>query len=290
MAKSKTENSTTLAIIDQPGNAPRKITKIIPYKKGGFAILVPYHSARRGYLAKYTVDYRKTDLYVCRSAMTEFSADDRVKLSLHDDGFVQFSGEQPGKIISGIDPLTGEPRGLGIMLENPLYKPIESGPTFGVSVWGISEFDEIVGEPSSDTIVFSEDDFYYRDCTPDSWNGYAIEGFIFSDDYWGATKSQAGRFKLSLPFNWFKGKLVVHDFTIVPIGEQSIIIGILISRFQHGFQHESGFVITSPTDRRLGGPLGNQLVAAYPAFYDDPSMQNINYEGDNEVFGDIRDT
>ncbi len=212
MAKTRTPGSTTIAIVDQPGADIRKITKVVPYKGGGFAVLAPYHTARKGYLAKYSVDYRKTRMQVHRSEMTEYSADDRVKLSLHRDGFVQFSGEDPGKIVSGRDPESGEPKGLGILLEYPLFQPIFSGPTFGVNVWGLSEFEALHDPPSADTIVFSEEDFYYRGCTPESWNGYLIEVFLFPNEYWAGIRNRNGRLTLSLAFNGFEASDAVIDF------------------------------------------------------------------------------
>ena len=153
------KSPTTIAIIDKPRSALSKIIKIVPYKNGGFAVLAPYHTARKGYLAKIKIDYRKKYIEIPRSEIIEYSARDCVKLSFHKNGFVQFSGEQSGKIISGLDPLTGNLKGLGILLENLLTNPIKSGPTFGVSVWGLSEFEKIRSAPSSNTIVFSEEIF-----------------------------------------------------------------------------------------------------------------------------------
>src|SRR5436190_17943309 len=110
----------------------RKITKTVPYSDGGFALLVPYHSARVGYLTKMPVDYSKRgEILVERAEIVEYTADDRVKLSYHPDGFVQFSGERAGKIISGRDPDTGEPRGIGV-LTNPMREPMASGPNCGM--------------------------------------------------------------------------------------------------------------------------------------------------------------
>lgn len=197
MAKRQTPAATTIAI-KEPEGTIRKITKIVPYKEGGFAVLVPYHTARKGYLAKHRVDYRENDLHIRRTEITEYSADDRVKLSFHKDGFVQFSGEKAGKIVSGRDPESGEPKGLGILLEHPLFNPITSGPTFNIIAWGLSEFEAIQGTSPVNTLVFSEEDFYYRRCTPDSCNAYLIEAFLFSQYYWSGTQYRQGRLRLSL--------------------------------------------------------------------------------------------
>ena len=126
---------TTIAVQGEDG-VIRKITKVIPYSDGGFAVHVPYHKAQIGWLLKMPVDYKilgTTTIPVSECA--EYSAGDRVKLSYHPSGFVQFSGEGPGKITSGLDPSTGEAKGLGIKT-NPLSSPIMTGPTFGITAWG----------------------------------------------------------------------------------------------------------------------------------------------------------
>src|SRR3989344_8478038 len=65
----------------------------------------------------------------------EFFSSNRPQLSIHQSGFVQFSGK---KITSGIDSKTGIIKGIGLH-SNPLHTPIISGPTFGVQLWGIEE-------------------------------------------------------------------------------------------------------------------------------------------------------
>src|SRR5215211_6850582 len=107
MSSTKSTESTTV-VLDTPSTGARKLLKIVSYSEGGFAILTPYHSARSGLLMKMPVDYsRKGEIEVASTDCTTFTADDRVKLSFHKDGLVQFSGENPGKIISGVDQFTG---------------------------------------------------------------------------------------------------------------------------------------------------------------------------------------
>ena len=94
-------SETTVVIRCPETGKLHKITKIVPYKGGGFAALMPYHSARSGYLAKMPVDYKRWGEQ--EHSLTEavaFSVDDRVKFSYHLDGFAQFSGEIKGAIIS----------------------------------------------------------------------------------------------------------------------------------------------------------------------------------------------
>nr|VFK05856.1 MAG: hypothetical protein BECKLPF1236B_GA0070989_100129 [Candidatus Kentron sp. LPFa] len=250
-------NPITLAIAEQAGSPPRKITKIIPYKTGGFAVLAPYNNAKQGFLAKIPLDYEKRQFQIHRSETIEYSVDDRIKLSFHKDGFVQFSGEHPGKIISGRDPVNGQPKGLGILLEHPLYKPIRSGPTFVVSAWGLSEFEEITNTANPDIIIFPK-------------------------QYWTGVRKLAGRFTLSLAFETCEASGAVFNFAIIPLGEQPIFLGVMVSRFQHSFPSKSGFNFSSPSDRKQGQLTGNSLMAIYPNFLDDPPTQNINYQVDKE--------
>jgi hypothetical protein len=269
--------ATTIAIQDGSGAPPRRVTKLIPYRAGGFAVLVPYHSARKGYLAKHTVDYRQSDAWAHRSAMQEYSASDRVKLSFHPDGFVQFSGENPGRITSGRDPVTGEPRGLGLLLEHQLNRPILSGPTFSITVWGLGDF---VEETDSGTaVVFRQEDCYLRGCLPDAANGYAIEGFVFPLRYLSAARQVGGQLRLSLACMLFEATAGVLDFVVLPLPDQPIVVGLVASRLQVEFPESSGFALTSPSDRREGSPIANALLAVYPEQMPGPPGATLDFTG-----------
>jgi hypothetical protein len=108
-------DGVTLAIKDGESALARKITKIQPFKDGGFTVMLPYHQQREGFLLKAPVSYAPGISKQRMSDCVKYSADDRVKLSIHWDGFVQFSSERKGSILSGKDPATGEIRGLGLM-------------------------------------------------------------------------------------------------------------------------------------------------------------------------------
>jgi hypothetical protein len=249
-------SGTTIAIEDQ--GTLRKITKIVPYSSGGFAVLAPYHNARRGHLLKPTVDYSKRDMVFGFEETIQYSAEDRVKLSLHPDGFVQFSGENPGKIVSGRDPETGEPKGLGVM-SHPLGTSINTGPTFGCVVWGVSDF-EPLGSKVRNTIIFSEEDYYYRRCTPDTWNGYAVEVFVLEERYWGAVRKRDGKLTLNV-MPMFEAVGAVFEFRVVPLPDQPLLLGLLVSRLETEFDVPSGFTLSGPSDLKTTQVLN----AVYPA-------------------------
>ncbi|HET7477943.1 MAG TPA: hypothetical protein VFJ72_00365 [Rubrobacteraceae bacterium] len=248
---------STIAIEDQ--GTLRKITKIVPYNSGGFAVLAPYHKAQKGYLFKHPVDYSQRRMEISREDNVEYSAEDRVKLSLHPDGFIQFSGENPGKIVSGRDPDTGDPRGLGIM-SHPLDTPINTGPTFGCVAWGVADFESLDGIGKSNVIAFAEEDYYYRACTPDTWNGYLIEGFVLEERYWGATRHRGGKLLLTV-MPMFEAIGAVFEFRVVPLPGQPLLLGMLVSRVRTEFQSPSGFTLSGPADVREE----LALAALYPA-------------------------
>jgi hypothetical protein len=108
-------------------------------ERRGFSVLTPYHQAKSGYLAKLPMP-KGVGPHIRRwSEGITFTAENRVKLGYHADGFAQFSSEIGGKIISGIDPTTGKPKGLGLR-SNPLQTPTWSGPVAAITVWGIDEY------------------------------------------------------------------------------------------------------------------------------------------------------
>ncbi len=236
-----------------------EILKIVPYRKGGFAVLAPYHKARKGHLLKHPLDYSKRHMEITRDESVEYSAEDRVKLSLHPDGFVQFSGENPGKIISGRDPRTGEPRGLGIM-SRPLSTPINTGPTFGCVAWGAADFESFGGTGKRDVIAFTEEDYYYRGCTPNTWNGYVIEGFVLEERYWGATRRRGEKLALTV-MPMFEAIGAVFELRVVPLPEQPLLLGLMVSRITTEFQSPSGFVLNGPANIEES----QALAALYPA-------------------------
>ncbi len=59
---------------------------------------------------KYEVDYSNIGRLQIpnEELLQEYTVDENTKLSIHESGFVQFSG---GGIISGIDQQTGQPKG-----------------------------------------------------------------------------------------------------------------------------------------------------------------------------------
>jgi hypothetical protein len=237
------------------------LTKIVPYADGGFAVLVPYHKARTGWLAKMPADYNKTSFRVTFNECLNYSAEDRVKLSYHADGFVQFSSETAGKIISGRDPVTGEPKGLGLMT-SPISNPIRTGPTFSIAAWPLSDF-VTVSEKRATDLLFESPDLYYSSCTPEIANGVLLEAFVFDKAYWSGIRRDAnGEYRLSMFHPGAPGPGSIREWKIVRLANYQVI-GLSVSLVRVTSPHPSGFSLHGPGVRRRDG-TGEVLMAAYP--------------------------
>ena len=169
----------TIAIRPSQDENVRKVTKIIGLNGDGFSVLAPYHKAREGFLFKMPVDprvHKPGQHQLPWDQAVAYTASDRVKLSYHSDGFAQFSSETQGRIMSGRDPQTGEPKGLGLFT-NPLRTPTWSGPSVGVTIWGINDFEESSDE--DELVVFEPSDFYYRGCSSTDANSWMLAIYAF---------------------------------------------------------------------------------------------------------------
>ncbi len=109
----------------------------------------------------------------------EYVLDKSAKLTLHKNGLAQFSGKD---ITSGIDQQTAKAKGIGVF-SNPLDKPIQSGPTFGLVCWGLeSGFQKLVNRKKGVQYIILDDtkDFLERHIFPNKkLNCYILEFFIF---------------------------------------------------------------------------------------------------------------
>jgi hypothetical protein len=249
-------------IVVDDGLTKRALFKIQPLSDGGYSVLAPYHAAREGWLARTHVDYTKTEMQMSFSDMENFTADDRVKLSHHFDGFVQFSGENPQKIRSGRDPVTREPKGLAIQ-SAPIMRPIPTGPTFGCVAWGLSSYRELATPRRSD-LHFSPSETYYRRCRPDTWNAYKVEGWVFWPPMWAGVSGDEYDLRLSVGFRNFEGSGSNLTFRVIPLAGTDCFLGISLHKMTVSFPSESGFSLSSPSDRRTGATEANALMAIYP--------------------------
>jgi hypothetical protein len=192
----------TVAIRPDVKQPARKITKIIGLKGDGFSVLTPYHKARCGFLFKAPADPKIKGKQLIRiDQLIGFIVNGRAKLTYHTDGFAQFSSERKGEIISGIDPVTKTPKGLGLFTL-PLNSPIWTGASVGITIWGLDDFEQLKNNDKS-TLIFEQRHFHYRSCTPNNANGWHLEIYAFPKN-------------VMLPCRWDAGHLLV-DVAIEPL-------------------------------------------------------------------------
>lgn len=265
MSKRKDRN-WTIAIRPSAGQPPRKITKIIGLNGGGFSVLVPYHKAKSGFLYKVPVD-PKTDLgpgerWVPYAECVGFTAGDRVKLSYHTDGFAQFSGERPGKIISGRDPTTGEPKGLGLFTR-PLTSPIRTGPSIGVTIFGIDDFEAV--RERDDPLIFEPSDFYYRGTTPEEANAWVLSIYAFPIAVTPPVRFKSGNPVLEVALEGLNIPWVsVVELKVVHLPVEKIFLGLMVNHFKSSEHPKSGWSINGPGDWTMQ-QKGHVLMGSYPA-------------------------
>lgn len=140
-----------------------KIAKIIFGNDGSYYVTVPYHKANRATLSLSPVNYNlSTPRHVddLSYAISEaelldlgFADTDRVKLSHHPDGFVQFSGHG---VVSGRHP-DGTPKGIGVK-STPLGFKFD-GPAFCVAILSLDEFPVMTTAPE-DMFLLDADSMY----------------------------------------------------------------------------------------------------------------------------------
>lgn len=279
----------TIAVQRDGDLYPRKLTKILGFADGGFGVAVPYHSARQGVAFKHPVDYSAPgEIVLALTDLVHYTAEDHVKLSLHLDGFVQFSGENPGKIISGKDN-KGHPKGLGLQA-NRLTTPLSTGgPTFGITFWGPHDLAPLVKNVEP-LVLFEPSDSYLRDCLEADANGYMLEGFVYPRYFLSRAVLHRGRLTLPRRFpnftsrprdsglflptrqSLFEEDGVLFDLRLVDFGSRFVILGLLLSRIVTDFPSDSGFIFSSPSD------MQHALQAIYPNFLGrDREFSSLDY-------------
>lgn len=255
----------TVAIRPAAGKPLYKITKIISLNGSGFSVLTPYHKAHSGFLFKQVVNPRmfdKAGVHLVRLIdCVGFTAENRTKLSYHVDGFAQFSSENQGTIISGRDPRTGEPKGLGTMAR-PFSDPATSGPSVGISVWGLEDFEK--ADPKERLIVFEPSDFYYRLWGPDQTNLWQLGIYVFSGVPPVRFDGDQPKMDFMLtypPTAGVAGSIIT--LRTIRLEAEKVSLGLYVESLIGTFQSKSGWTLSGPggwTSSRAG----YGLAAVYP--------------------------
>jgi hypothetical protein len=281
--KSYKDNTVTFSA----DNITRKILKITSSGgDGSFNIHLPYHKEKKGFLYTIKFPYRSKSgrffVKIKQSITKKFVTSTDVKLSIHRSGFVQFSKDS--KIISGIDE-TNKIKGLGIKI-SPLERPITSGPTVSVIVWGLDSFDILTREKDKiNYIKFEDSDFIYEDCVNSTFNSYVFEIFVFSNKYLKYVYKKNNQWLLSKSFNNYlpePGKIITSK--VVLIKNCPSFIAIFGKKLRIGEEMgTSGYEINGPAqalNQKIDGlPVWEHIKACYPIpGYVDTPVRSIDRE------------
>lgn len=229
-----------------------KILSVVATRDGSVNVFFPYCKNKDAYVVKRFHEYlpglqkmNKKD-----SVIKECVVDKELKLSLHSTGFVQLSGQG---IISGIDPITGNAKGIGIF-SNPLATPIWSGPTFGFDCWGLEKsFEVLTNKKNRDQYIILEKDrgdFQNRifDET-EPLNTYSLDFFIFPENANNFVYEHAGEtFIDHVPKNYKHSPGTTFVYPVLDIINFKGVIGLFPGLVYTGFSKkiDSGYMLNSP--------------------------------------------
>ena len=254
----------TIAIRPTEAEGLRKITKIIGLNGGGFSVLTPYHKSKSGFIAKAPMDLFTLGARFFRwEEGINFTAEDRVKLSYHTDGFAQFSGENQGKIVSGRDEKTGEPKGIGLYTR-ALATPPVSGPSVGVVVWGIDQFEK--AEETDNLLIFDPSDFYYRNCEPEEANLWTLSIYAFgSKSGIPPLKRESKTWRMLYQPHPITAGIqgTVIEMKVIHLKADGVYLGLYVERAVGQFPVPSGWILSGPGNYTQY-QKGHALVAVYP--------------------------
>jgi tetratricopeptide (TPR) repeat protein len=257
-----------------------KISEITLSSDGSFSLSVPYCRERTGSIYMTYVDlsphYFKLD---AKQMIKSFAVDRSVKVTMHTSGFVQFSGKG---VISGIDRTTGDIKGVGL-ISSPLEKPIESGPTIGGMMWGLSSGYTKYAKDAKHPIIFREGDYYYRFASPDNYNCYLLEIFVFPGMMRRQIKEDKfGYYMYNQFFQYREQPGAIFKLRVIYLKNISSFLGILVTRSfsqfgegPHGYQLGTA---SGPEEYIHGKPMRRWACALYPPVLSMEGMQSIRYE------------
>jgi len=262
-----------LAIRDDAGVA--RLAVKISLEKGGFGVSLPYHPSKNGWLHETPLEYGKAEFGVPLSQMKHYIVDSTVKLSMHMDGFVQFSDADGKKIVSGYNQELQKPKGIGLKAPYPII--VTSGPLVSGVIHGLKQCKPLDKRPAE---LFELDDFWHHPrYSREEDTSYNVEIFMFGSQILNKVRQDGSKrmLKMGLPFrSEFRFE---HDLRVLELPHQSIFLGVIVSRFPPLNINPSGYVLGGPG---LGGP-GEQMrciAAQYPrpdAILSDQNPISLNF-------------
>lgn len=238
----------------------RRLTKIIRHNDGGFSIGSPNHAVTGGFLLKSPIDYRTRIGRVLYSDGVQYRTTHLAKLSIHPSGFAQFSSSNKGEIISGVDPITGEAKGLGVH-SWPLATPITTGPTATVEIWGYTDFLTHT-QSVAKCIVINLDDL--ENHGQDGKNSsLQLNFFVLAANKKDQISAENGE-KFYYHPCIFEGSRRILKLRVIELLNSQSFIGIWAHKNSNNLRPDSGWQLCGPGSRPSGN-VAMVLNAVYPS-------------------------
>src|SRR5262249_7184 len=167
--------------------------------------------------------------------------------------------ENPGKIISGRDPSSGEPKGLGV-LSHPLTEPIWSGPS--ASVTGLEDFD--VAEDRKNLLVFDPEEIYYRASSPGQKMAFPLPFFAFPVNVVPPVRFRNGHPVMDTTVQGLNGAIsAVVSMKVIHLPEERVFLGVYVNAAGNLFPPSSGWILGGAGSWGPDRP-GFVLTGVYP--------------------------
>jgi hypothetical protein len=227
---------------------------------GGFGVSVPYHPAKNGWLYKAPYYYGHGSGIAPLSDFTHYTVNDRVKLSIHMNGFVQFSGAGGQSIISGYNQEMKQAKGLGLKAPDPII--VTTGPLFAVVLYQLHEF-EALGSKQAE--IFERSDVWHHpQFSKPEHTAYNLEFFMFHRNLLRSTTIDQGKrlLRKELPFN--STLRFRHELRVIEFAGLDVFLGVILSRICEYLPGQSGYMICSPGFGAPGEVQMYGIQARYP--------------------------
>lgn len=259
------------------------LCKIIFGGDGSYFVTAPYHPHDQAVAGILTVNYAFEENNISLTDSVDLALvdddDQRLKLSHHPDGFLQFSGQG---ITSGRDD-TGKPKGMGVF-SWPLFKPT-LGPSFSIAFSDPAACGrrvDVGSTPGKNRVILQESEFSHMRSS--GVTGIVIIGYYFPA-LWRefVVPSFDGGWVINLVHPEAQA---VKPLKVIMASTDSDFPGLIgIEARPHVVETKTdipGFFMSSSTGglrrNKNGDLLGDQLFCMYPAMdLADASLPSLNF-------------
>lgn len=277
--------SEAIIAIEDEGQPPRKVLRLLALRDGSFAISAPYHPARSGVLAKIRLSEQfPLEHWTWIKPEIEYRVSDLVKLMYHAGGFVQFSRAGKGNIRSGRTAPEEFliPKGLGLQT-TPITEPIDTGPTLGATFSGLGDCKQLGPKERTEVILFEPNDFLVRlDGRKERPHDFSIEFWVLPPQERRNAEFIGGRWILQ---RMIPGVPVPTPFRVFDLPTPLAFLGIQVRRWHRDPADEAPETTSMPFGYSLSGPRGlvggYYLAGTFPAhehFEPHKDMESLDYE------------